>query len=107
MNLEERRDLQSSFAMLYAETHPPLQAGSIDELQVHTTGFFSVIGSGFSQEEVERQYDIGQAFFSLSLEEKDKPEYRCDFANGNYFGYRRAHEKRIMDTDVSIQTLAI
>ncbi|KPI38414.1 uncharacterized protein AB675_12065 [Cyphellophora attinorum] len=67
---------------------------------VHTTGFFSVINTGLDQAEVDRQYDIAQAFFELSLEEKNKPEYRCDFAAGNYFGYRRAHEKRIMGTEV-------
>lgn len=49
---------------------------------------------------MDRQYDIAQAFFDLQLQEKDKPQYRCDFAAGNYFGYRPTHEKRIMDTDV-------
>jgi isopenicillin N synthase-like dioxygenase len=67
---------------------------------VHTTGFFSVIGTGLTQQEVDRQYDIGQAYFNLPLEEKGDPEYRCDFANGNYFGYRAAYEKKIMGADV-------
>ncbi|CAN9159449.1 unnamed protein product [Alternaria alternata] len=67
---------------------------------VHHTGFFSVTGTGFTQEEIDRQYDIGQAYFNLPLEEKGDPEYRCDFANGNYFGYRAANEKRIMGTTV-------
>ena len=56
--------------------------------QVHKTGFFSVTGTGFTQEEVERQYDIGQSYFNLPLEEKGDPKYRCDFTQGNYFGYR-------------------
>ena len=56
--------------------------------QVHETGFFSVVGTGFAQEEVDRQYDIGQAYFDLPLKEKGDARYRCDFAQGNYFGYR-------------------
>lgn len=56
--------------------------------QVHETGFFSVIGTGLTEEEVQRQYNIGQAFFDLPAEEKDLPQYKCDFTVGNYFGYR-------------------
>ncbi|KAI4668057.1 uncharacterized protein J4E92_005755 [Alternaria infectoria] len=67
---------------------------------VHHTGFFSVTGTGLTREEVERQYDIGQAYFDLPLEEKGDPKYRCDFAKGNYFGYRAANEKKIMGTAV-------
>ncbi|KAI4930083.1 hypothetical protein J4E85_004707 [Alternaria conjuncta] len=67
---------------------------------VHHTGFFSVTGTGLTQEEIERQYDIGQAYFDLPLEEKGDPKYRCDFAKGNYFGYRAANEKKIMGTAV-------
>ncbi|PKS06147.1 hypothetical protein jhhlp_007464 [Lomentospora prolificans] len=67
---------------------------------VHETGFFSLINTGFSPEEVERQYDIGQGFFDLPMTERDLPQYRCDFTKGNYFGYRPAHEKTIMSTDV-------
>jgi isopenicillin N synthase-like dioxygenase len=68
--------------------------------KVHNTGFFSIIGTGFTQEEVDRQYDIGQAYFNLPLSEKGDPQYRCDFANGNYFGYRAANEKTVMSTNV-------
>ena len=64
------------------------QASLLTNLKVHHTGFFSVTGTGLTQEEVERQYDIGQAYFDLPLEEKGNPKYRCDFAKGNYFGYR-------------------
>jgi hypothetical protein len=55
---------------------------------VHNTGFFSITGTGFTQEEVDRQYDIGSAYFNLPLEERADPKYRCDFSKGNYFGYR-------------------
>ncbi|KAF2638546.1 2OG-Fe(II) oxygenase superfamily protein [Massarina eburnea CBS 473.64] len=67
---------------------------------VHETGFFSITGTGFTQAEIERQYDIGQAYFELPLEEKGDAKYRCDFAQGNYFGYRAANEKKIMGTNV-------
>lgn len=67
---------------------------------VHTTGFFSVIGTGLTQQEVDRQYDIGQSYFNLPLEEKVNATYRCNFTNGNYFGYRPACEKKIMGTEV-------
>lgn len=59
-----------------------------DFFQVHETGFFSLINTGFSAEEVQRQYDIGQDFFNLPPQEKGKPQFRCDFTQGNYFGYR-------------------
>ncbi|KAF2477665.1 Clavaminate synthase-like protein [Lindgomyces ingoldianus] len=48
---------------------------------------------------VERQYDIGQGNFNLPLEDKGDPKYRCNFAQGNYFGYRAAHEKKVMRMD--------
>lgn len=57
-------------------------------LQVQSTGFFSVTGTGFTEEEVERQFSLGQAFLSRPAEEKNKPELRCDFGKGNYFGYQ-------------------
>jgi isopenicillin N synthase-like dioxygenase len=47
-----------------------------------------VTGTGFSDDEVTRQYSIAQAFFNLPKEEKDKAELRCDFGKGNYFGFR-------------------
>jgi isopenicillin N synthase-like dioxygenase len=69
---------------------PQIQSSSPDVLglQVRTTGFFSVTGTGFTDEEVTRQYSIGQAYFNRPVEEKAKPELRCDFGKGNYFGYR-------------------
>ncbi|PSR97455.1 2OG-Fe(II) oxygenase superfamily protein [Coniella lustricola] len=49
---------------------------------------------------VQRQYDIGQAFFALPHAEKSQPAYKCDFASGNYFGYRELHERTVKGTDV-------
>ncbi|KAK7973477.1 2OG-Fe(II) oxygenase superfamily protein [Apiospora saccharicola] len=69
-------------------------------LKIHHTGFFSVVGTGISAAEVQRQYDIAQAFFALPHEAKAKPEYKCDFANGNYFGYREIYEATIRGTEV-------
>lgn len=40
-------------------------------------------GTGLTEEEIQRQYDIGQAFFALPHEEKAQPRYKCDFASGN------------------------
>jgi isopenicillin N synthase-like dioxygenase len=65
--------------------------------QVETTGFFSVTGTGFTEEELARQYDIGQAFFNQPLEAKTKPELRCDFGKGNYFGYRAVRRAPRLD----------
>lgn len=68
--------------------------------QVHNTGFFSVTGTGLTEEEIQRQYDIGQAFFALPHAEKAQPQYKCDFASGNYFGYRELHERTVRGTEV-------
>ncbi|KKY30462.1 putative flavonol synthase [Diaporthe ampelina] len=67
---------------------------------VHNTGFFSVTGTGLTEEEIQRQYDIGQAFFALPHAEKAQPRYKCDFASGNYFGYRELHERTVRGTEV-------
>ncbi|KAG6812243.1 hypothetical protein H0H92_003783 [Tricholoma furcatifolium] len=49
-------------------------------------GFWVVTGTGLTQEEVDRQFAIGNTFFKQSLEEKRKVS--CDFSIDNYFGYR-------------------
>ncbi|KAK7946053.1 uncharacterized protein PG986_010374 [Apiospora aurea] len=67
---------------------------------IHHTGFFSVVGTGISRREGQRQYDIAQAFFALPHAEKAKPEYKCDFAQGNYFGYREIYEATVRGTAV-------
>ncbi|KAF2623732.1 Clavaminate synthase-like protein [Macroventuria anomochaeta] len=60
----------------------------------------SVLLTQDTQQEVVRQNDIGQAYFDLPLEEKGDAAYRRDFANGNYFVYRAAYEKKIIGTEV-------
>ncbi|KAI0113070.1 putative 1-aminocyclopropane-1-carboxylate oxidase [Daldinia grandis] len=53
---------------------------------INKNGFFYVIGHGFSDEEVRRQYALCEAFFDLPLEEKTK--YLCDTAKGDFRGYK-------------------
>ncbi|KAF8876113.1 gibberellin 2-oxidase [Mucidula mucida] len=53
---------------------------------VKNWGFWTVVNTGISQEQLDRQLAIGNAFFKLPLEEKRK--VACDFKEGNYFGYR-------------------
>jgi isopenicillin N synthase-like dioxygenase len=85
---------------LFSSPGGPEKLASQLQHAVQTTGFFSVVGTGFTDEEVTRQYAIGQAFFNQPLEKKNKPEMRCDFGKGNYFGYRAAHEKKVQGTEV-------
>ena len=55
---------------------------------VHRDGFFGVTGTGLTDEEVNRQYSIAQAYFDRPTSEKAKVGLCCDFEKGNYFGYR-------------------
>jgi len=64
---------------------------------VRNVGFWIVTGHGISDDEVNRQLAIGQAFFNLPLE--DKCEYTCDFSQGSYMGYRE-RTRYIADTNV-------
>ncbi|KXH54803.1 2OG-Fe(II)oxygenase superfamily protein [Colletotrichum salicis] len=59
-----------------------------------------LIDTGFTSEEVQRQYDIGQGFFNLHAEDEARPGNTCDFSKGSYFGYRSAHDKKMQGTDV-------
>lgn len=49
-------------------------------------GFFYVVGHGFSDAEVRRQYALSRAVFELPLEEKLR--YECDTASGDFRGYK-------------------
>ena len=60
-------------------------------------GFWSVVGTGLNDERVLRQFSIGHTFFQEPLEEKRK--YPCNFAEGEYFGYRE-NARLIGDTGV-------
>ncbi|KAI9665714.1 MAG: hypothetical protein M1821_003648 [Bathelium mastoideum] len=67
---------------------------------VSCDGFFSVTGTGIPAEEVYRQFAIATAFFNLPFAERNSADSRCNFATGNYFGYRAMHEKKMKGTDV-------
>ncbi|WWC57578.1 uncharacterized protein I303_100110 [Kwoniella dejecticola CBS 10117] len=67
-------------------------------LEVEDLGFWSVTNTGFSEEEIEHQFAIGQAFYKLPLEERKSNS--IDAANGGYLGYRAAYERTINGTDV-------
>lgn len=55
---------------------------------IRTKGFFYVINYGVSQEDVDKQFALGQKFYELPLEEKYK--YEPDLDHGDYNGYRPA-----------------
>lgn len=64
---------------------------------VTRVGFWVVVGHGISDEQVLRQFSIGNAFFKEPLDEKRR--FPCNFAEGEYFGYRE-NERWIGDTGV-------
>jgi len=53
---------------------------------VHEVGFFYITNFGLSQDQIDRQFAIGDQIFKLPTEEKLK--YRADLEHGNYSGYR-------------------
>lgn len=55
---------------------------------IRTKGFFYVTNFGISQDKVDRQFALGNAFYDLPLEEKLK--YQPDLDSGDYNGYRPA-----------------
>ncbi|KAL3442282.1 hypothetical protein BJX65DRAFT_321614 [Aspergillus insuetus] len=60
---------------------------------IQKIGFFYIINFGLSQEEVDRQFSIGQQIFNLPLEEKLK--YRAELEKGGYNGYKPAGLREI------------
>ncbi|KAF7351687.1 putative Flavonol synthase [Mycena sanguinolenta] len=79
---------------LAAELHDAVKNGSYSSNAIFlpsgvislTVGFWVVTGHGIPDGEVLRQFSIGNAFFNLPVEEKQK--HPCNFAVGEYFGYR-------------------
>lgn len=70
---------------------------SLNTLQVTRVGFWVVTNTGLDDEDVLRQFSIGNAFFKESLAEKRR--FPCNFAEGEYFGYRE-NSRWIGDTGV-------
>lgn len=70
-----------------------------DQLQDAITrlGFWSVVNTGIDDDRVLRQFSIGNTFFKEPLEEKRT--HPCNFAEGEYFGYRE-NSRWLGDTGV-------
>jgi hypothetical protein len=64
---------------------------------VTKVGFWVVTNTGLDDESVLRQFSIGNTFFKEPLEEKRR--YPCNFAEGEYFGYRE-NSRWIGDTGI-------
>ncbi|KAJ5090234.1 hypothetical protein N7532_008918 [Penicillium argentinense] len=64
---------------------------------VTRVGFWVVVGHGLDDNQVLRQFSLGNAFFKEPLDEKRS--FPCNFAEGEYFGYRE-NERWIGDTGV-------
>ncbi|KAF7351695.1 putative Flavonol synthase [Mycena sanguinolenta] len=97
---------------LAAELHDAVKNGSYSSNAIFlpsgvislTVGFWVVTGHGIPDEEVLRQFSIGNAFFNLvrffstishyilnptpSQPVEEKQKHSCNFAVGEYFGYR-------------------
>lgn len=79
------------------------QPGGKQELAKHLldavtrVGFWVVVNSGIDDDRILRQFSIGNTFFKESLEEKRR--YPCNFADGEYFGYRE-NSRWVGDTGV-------
>ncbi|KAK1992885.1 hypothetical protein LX36DRAFT_715032 [Colletotrichum falcatum] len=61
-------------------------------------GFFSLINTGFTPEGVQRQYDIGQRFFSLKTE--DKARYVRDYHDHDDYADMKGRKSRIGDLEI-------
>ncbi|QIW96768.1 hypothetical protein AMS68_002286 [Peltaster fructicola] len=57
------------------------------EHAVHRVGFFYVKNYGITQEEVDRQFTLAQAFFELP--ESEKEQYEVNYKIADYNGWRR------------------
>ncbi|KAF7585839.1 hypothetical protein BBP40_010037 [Aspergillus hancockii] len=53
---------------------------------VEDTGFFYVINFGLSQEDIDRQFELGRLI--LNLDEEEKLKYRAKIEDGDHNGYR-------------------
>ncbi|ORY60700.1 uncharacterized protein BCR38DRAFT_459712 [Pseudomassariella vexata] len=64
-----------------------------------------ITGTGFSEAEVRRQYDIAYGFFPLPLKKKGELQYKCNFASGEaQYPFFRAYQAEIEDSPGDILT---
>jgi isopenicillin N synthase-like dioxygenase len=61
-------------------------------------GFWIVTGTSFTEEEIENQFAIGQAFYNLPLEARKECE--IDAKNGGYLGYRAVSNSNPEPNDI-------
>lgn len=59
-------------------------------MQSISDGFWAVVRSGISEQDVLRQFALGRHFFKQPPDEKRA--MTCDFHNGNFFGFKPSHE---------------
>ena len=64
---------------------------------INRVGFWTVVNTGIDDEQVLKQFSIGNTFFKEPLDEKRR--YPCNFAEGEYLGYRE-NSRWIGDTGV-------
>ncbi|CDK24062.1 unnamed protein product [Kuraishia capsulata CBS 1993] len=62
-------------------------------------GFWAVVGHGIPKTEVERQFALGKAFFGKQTLEQ-KATRTVKFEDGDYFGYKPRHVKKMFGTEV-------
>lgn len=66
---------------------------------VQNDGFWAVVGTGISDDEVYRMFALGRHFFEHYSEEEKKVQ-EVNFADGNYFGYKIVGNKNFFGTDI-------
>ncbi|CCE72894.1 Piso0_000496 [Millerozyma farinosa CBS 7064] len=66
---------------------------------VENDGFWAVVGTGITQEEMNRVYSLGNFFF-MNYTEEQKRVQEVDFEHGNYFGYKVRGNKTVFGTKV-------
>lgn len=66
---------------------------------VHSDGVWAVVGTGITQDDINKQFALGLKFFEESSLE-DKKSQLVNFEEGNYFGYKPKGEKTVFGTDV-------
>ena len=69
------------------------------KIALHKDGFWTVSGTGISEEEMNRLFALGEFFFNNYSEEEKKLQ-EVNFEEGNYFGYKIKGNKSVFGTDV-------
>ncbi|ODV95583.1 hypothetical protein PACTADRAFT_42217 [Pachysolen tannophilus NRRL Y-2460] len=72
-----------------------------NELKVagSTEGFWAVVNSGFSEEDIFEIFSYGRSFFE-DYSDEEKSAVEVDFTTGNYFGFKKRGNKTMFDTKI-------